>query len=370
MEAVERKQLLRKSKVEYLTGRGVVTLNLAQGCSHGCKYPCYAYLMARRFGEVDGYEDWCEPKPVEGVLEQLSRELEDHMFRSTGPMGKAYGTTFRLFRERVTKGDVERALASTMREVEKFQAVGGTVERIDGPEGMVVWRVFVPAKSPGQARARLGTFKHRIRERVVPAGFDVLSPKFCAPVKKVHLSFSTDPFMHGRLDIRELSLQAASLINAHGTPVSVLTKGDLPTPEELDTHGIIHRRNAFGISLASVDEAFREKWEPGAAPYAERIEALRKLSEAGVRTWASLEPFPALAGEDHPYSVLEGVLESIPFVDRIIFGRWNYAVAKPCNVDDERGFYNGAAAFVREWCDARDISCRIKRGTETEEEAA
>ena len=39
------------------------------------KYPCYAFLMARRFGKVKSYEGWVEPYLVSNTLEILDREI-------------------------------------------------------------------------------------------------------------------------------------------------------------------------------------------------------------------------------------------------------------------------------------------------------
>lgn len=66
-----RKSLIYKTGVEY----GDYTLNHVQGCSHGCKYPCYAYMMAKRFGKVRSYEDWVCPQIVENTMELLDKEL-------------------------------------------------------------------------------------------------------------------------------------------------------------------------------------------------------------------------------------------------------------------------------------------------------
>lgn len=68
---IERKTLLYKTGVEY----GDYTINHIQGCAHGCKYPCYAMLMSKRFGKVKDYEDWCTPKLVENALELLDKEI-------------------------------------------------------------------------------------------------------------------------------------------------------------------------------------------------------------------------------------------------------------------------------------------------------
>lgn len=53
-------------------------MNHVQGCSHGCKYPCYASPMARRFGRAKTYEDWCRPSIVDNTLELLRKELPRH----------------------------------------------------------------------------------------------------------------------------------------------------------------------------------------------------------------------------------------------------------------------------------------------------
>lgn len=71
MKTIRRKSLLYKTEVEY----GDYTINHIQGCSHGCKYPCYAMMNAKRFGQVKTYEEWCEPKLVENTLELLNYEI-------------------------------------------------------------------------------------------------------------------------------------------------------------------------------------------------------------------------------------------------------------------------------------------------------
>lgn len=94
MDTIERQSLLYKTGVEY----GDYTVNHVQGCAHGCKYPCYAMLMAKRFGKVTSYEKWCEPKLVENALEILDKEiprLKDkiesvHLCFSTDPFMYGY----------------------------------------------------------------------------------------------------------------------------------------------------------------------------------------------------------------------------------------------------------------------------------------
>lgn len=94
MEKIKRKTMLYKTGVEY----GDYTINHVQGCAHGCKFPCYAMMMAKRFGTAKTYEEWCVPKLAENALEILEKEiprLKDkiesvHLCFSTDPFMYGY----------------------------------------------------------------------------------------------------------------------------------------------------------------------------------------------------------------------------------------------------------------------------------------
>jgi DNA repair photolyase len=60
----------------YRSGLGFYCINHVLGCSHGCRYPCYAYLMARHHGRVRSYTQWRRPRIVGNALELLDRELK------------------------------------------------------------------------------------------------------------------------------------------------------------------------------------------------------------------------------------------------------------------------------------------------------
>lgn len=71
MNTIKRKTLLYKTGVEY----GDYTMNHVHGCAHGCTYPCYAFLMKKRFGQVNDYESWLQPSLVENTLDLLDKEI-------------------------------------------------------------------------------------------------------------------------------------------------------------------------------------------------------------------------------------------------------------------------------------------------------
>ncbi len=70
MDSITRKTMLYKS------GLGFFCVNHVQGCSHGCLYPCYAYMMAHTYGRAKTYAEWRKPKLVANAVELLTKELE------------------------------------------------------------------------------------------------------------------------------------------------------------------------------------------------------------------------------------------------------------------------------------------------------
>lgn len=245
-----RKTMLYKTGVEY----GDYTMNHVLGCSHGCKYPCYAFLMAKRFGKVTTYEEWCSPVLVSNTLDLLDKEI----------------------------------------------------------------------------------------------------PKLKSKIQSVQLCFTTDPFMYGYPEIERMSIAAIKKLNEAGIKCTALTKGLLP--KELAD---CSKDNEYGITFISLDESYREQMEPGAAPYADRLVALRVLHDMGCKTWVSVEPYPTpnINKQD-----LLKVLEAISFADRIIFGRTNYS-KEISAFKTHREFYNQEAQRVIDFCKEHGIACHIKNGT-------
>lgn len=212
MKTILRKTMLYKTGVEY----GDYTVNHVQGCSHGCKYPCYAMMLAKRFGKAKTYEEWCEPALVSNALEILDKEI----------------------------------------------------------------------------------------------------PRLKDKIQSVQLCFTTDPFMYGYDEVKDMSLKIIQKLNDAGIKCTALTKGLLPI--ELAR---MSSENEYGITLISLNEQFRGEIEPNAAPYVQRIEALQALHNAGCKTWVSIEPYPTPNIIEQDFSE---ILNAVSFTDKIIFGRLNY----------------------------------------------
>jgi len=253
LKSITRKTLLYKSGVEYAD----YALNHAEGCTHGCTYPCYAMMMKKRCGVISSYEDWIQPKLVENALELLDKEL----------------------------------------------------------------------------------------------------PRLKSKIKQVFMCFTTDPFMYEVEEINLLTLRILQRLNREKIKAILITKGVYA--DQLTDRHEFGEQNEYGISLVSLSEAFRKVHEPFSAPYEKRIEALKKLHNAGLKTWVSIEPYPTpnVIKQD-----LKTILESISFVDRIVFGKWNYnRITTACIHNKE--FYNSMAYEVVSFCEQRAIEAHIKEGT-------
>lgn len=250
---ITRKSMLYVTGVEY----GDYTMNHVLGCAHGCKYPCYAFMMKKRFGQVDSYNNWREPYLVSNTMELLDREI----------------------------------------------------------------------------------------------------PKLKNKIQSVQLCFTTDPFMYGYQEIADMSMAAIRKLNENNIKCCVLTKGLLPI-ELVD----LYKENEYGITLISLNESYREKIEPGATSYKDRLAALKALHDSGSKTWVSIEPYPTpnLIEQD-----LKDILDEISFTDRIIFGRTNYNKSVSAYKHNQL-FYNQCAQQVIKFCAERGIACHIKNGTITE----
>jgi DNA repair photolyase len=247
---ISRKTLLYKTGVEY----GNYSLNHALGCSHGCRYPCYAMLMAKRFGKVKNYNEWINPGIVENSLELLEHEIR----------------------------------------------------------------------------------------------------RYKKNIKFVHLCFTTDPFMFKNKNMIDLSLKIIDKLNEYKIKCTALTKGILPC--ELSATS---KENEYGISLVSLNKVFRMDYEPFSASCEDRIESLFFLHKRGYKTWASIEPYPTpnIVNQD-----IDDILESVSFVDKIIFGKLNYNT-KVLKYKNHIHYYNYLSQRIIDFCKANNKEYHIKDGT-------
>jgi len=207
---------------------------------------------------------------------------------------------------------------------------------------------------------KVKNYSEWIKPKIVKNALELLDkeiPKYKDQIRFVHLCFMTDPFMYKYPEVQELTLKIINKLNSNGIRCTVLTKGIYP--KELTNTSRYSKENEYGITLVSLDNSFKKQFEPFSAPYMGRIKALKRLHDAGLKTWVSMEPYPT------PNLVRQNllkILKEVSFVDNIIFGKLNYNM-KSTAFEDNKKFYEKCAEIVENFCEERGIKYHIKYGT-------
>lgn len=136
------------------------------------------------------------------------------------------------------------------------------------------------------------------------------------------LSFTTDPYHPGDT---QLTRQVLRRLRYWDLGFCILTKGGSRALRDLDLFR--PERDAFATTLTSIDADFAAKWEPAAAPPAERIRTLEAFKAAGIFTWVSLEPTLS------PEASLAVVERTHDFVDLYKVGKANYLKGLSKSID-------------------------------------
>jgi DNA repair photolyase len=163
--------------------------------------------------------------------------------------------------------------------------------------------------------------------------------------------------MYKQKEVSDLSLKIIEKLNKSGIKCTVLTKGIyLKALANQKKYGY---NNTYGITLVSLNENFKKRFEPFSAPFEERIKSLKYLHDNGLSTWVSMEPYPTpnLVEQD-----LTKILNKLSFVDKIIFGKLNYNI-KTNEFKDSVSFYDDCAKTLIHFCKDRGIDYHIKYGT-------
>ena len=230
-----------------------------------------------------------------------------------------------------------------------------TINHIQGCAHGCKYPCYAMSMAKGFGKAK--TSEEWCAPKLVENALEILDteiPKLRDKIESVHLCFTSDPFMYGYEEVAETSISIIRKLNNAGIKCTVLTKGILPI-----TLAELSPENEYGITLVSLDEDFRREMEPNSAPFAERIQALRALHDAGCRTWVSMEPYPT---PNFIEQDLDAILEAVGFCDKIIFGRLNYN-KKVSEYKDYKKFFNDCAQSVIQYCNENNKDYHIKDGT-------
>jgi DNA repair photolyase len=124
--------------------------------------------------------------------------------------------------------------------------------------------------------------------------------------ENVAIGAATDPYQpaEGRFRLTRSCIQA---FGAARSPFSIITRGPLVV-RDIDVLSEAARRTevSVGLSVPTLDPRVWRLTEPHAPPPHQRLQALRRLTEAGIRTAVAMAPIlPGLS--DHPRQLAEVV---------------------------------------------------------------
>lgn len=170
-------------------------------------------------------------------------------------------------------------------------------------------------------------------------------------IEWLYLCFSTDPYQDIAV-VQETTNDIVALARDNDINVITLTKGCIDM-NLVDSHDSFP--DWYGITLVSTVNGFRKMHEPGAKTFMERVKSLRGMSDMGVPTFVSMEPYPVPQIQKQS---LNNVLEAVSFVDKIIFGKWNYDYRAKGKLADE--FYVEKAKEFIDFCENHNIQYKIK----------
>jgi DNA repair photolyase len=131
----------------------------------------------------------------------------------------------------------------------------------------------------------------------------------------VLISSVTDPYQPIEARYR-LTRQCLEVLLPHSFSVDILTKSPLVL-RDLDLLGKF-KKIEVGVTITTDDEEIRRVFEPHAPPVQARIQALRKLYEEGIKTYAFIGPLLPM----NPERLAEEIRSS---VHSVLIDRLNYA---------------------------------------------
>lgn len=136
--------------------------------------------------------------------------------------------------------------------------------------------------------------------------------------RQILLCFMGDPYCAAEKEHWQ-TRAALSVLKSARCSVAILTKGGGRCLDDLDTFcEWPDGRIKVGATLTFWGKAPSAHYEPGAAMPCDRLDALRQLQEAGIKTWASIEP---VIDAEESLAVIDA---SLPYVAAYKVGKLNH----------------------------------------------
>ncbi len=186
---------------------------------------------------------------------------------------------------------------------------------------------FVPAIV---RRERADFYKNPEPRRGIVEAVRRAAPKFAGDPRTILLSFTSDPYQPEEKE-REVTREILWILAENNCRATVLTKNPhFAMERDLD----VFKAGGFSLGTTLVTTRFEDDEELGAPGFGSRFAGLKLAKDAGLSTWASLEPVV------DPEQTLELVHLGLhpgegvaPIVDHWKVGKLNHDAAREAEID-------------------------------------
>lgn len=182
---------------------------------------------------------------------------------------------------------------------------------------------------------------------------------------EVWISGVCDPYQP--LEVKyQLTRSCLALLVTHRWPVRIQTKSPLVLRDvDIFTNADTQTKTGeekspdchVGVSIATGDEEVRRIFEPDSPSLVARMDALRQLHAAGIRTYVMIAPI--LPGAERLIPQLEGIVDYV-YVDRMNYG-YADSIYRMHGLDEYRTdlYFNTIGQAISQQCQDRGIPCSI-----------
>lgn len=151
----------------------------------------------------------------------------------------------------------------------------------------------------------------------------------------------------------EITRKCLEVLLKKNWPISIQTKSDLVL-RDLDLIEKFKEKDV-GFTITTLDDKARKRFEPHSSSTQARLNALKAITERGIKTWVFLGPIiPDLLGD-----TLEELMKKLSEigVDHVLFDRLNLKPGMK-GFSEYRGFdYKPIEAKIKELCKRYNIRC-------------
>lgn len=157
-----------------------------------------------------------------------------------------------------------------------------------------------------------------------------------------------------------LTRSCLALLVRHHWPIRIQTKSPLLV-RDIDILSATVDGKApdshVGFSIATAEEEILRLFEPNSPPLADRLDALKHLHEAGIRTYVMIAPL--LPGAEQLISQIEGRVDYV-YVDRMNY-RYADFLYRNHNLEQYRTdeYFRATGQMISRQCEKAGIPCTV-----------